>query len=123
MVLLDRHRFFQRAIAWNQSGGNLSFELQSPDYLSPRHIKRRCQPATAIFGPHTHIRSVEPGAIRLVRRQPAALDDVGEPVVHVVESKLNRSVAVAPTARHPPAWGNRYAATLQAEGRARGELA
>ncbi len=88
VVLLGRHSFFQRAIAGNHSGGDLPFELQPPDNFLPGGVKRRGQAASAIFRAHAHVRAVEPRAIRLVRSEPAALDDVGEGVVHVVEIEV-----------------------------------
>ena len=67
---------------------DLPLEPQRPDQFLARGVERLRQPSSAIVGVYADVGAVQPVAVRLVRRQPAALNDVGKGVRAVGEIKV-----------------------------------
>ncbi len=63
-------------------------ETEAPHDFLARRIQRSGDAAAAIRGVDADVGAVKPLALRLMRRQPAALDDVGEGVIDVVEIEM-----------------------------------
>ena len=93
IVLLRRHAMFHGAVIANHAGRDLSLEPQAPDALLTRGIQRGTEAASPVLGSDAQICAVQPRPAGLVRRQPAALNDLGEGVTHMIEVEVEANGA------------------------------
>ena len=85
VIVLGGHLVLHGAVAAQHPAGDLALEAAPPHQLLARRIERGRQPGAAIGRIDADVGAVEPIAVGLVRREPAALDDVGERVTDVLE--------------------------------------
>jgi hypothetical protein len=88
VVLLRRQRSLDLPVAGNHSCGHLAAKAEPPDQLLPRSVEGRRDPPASIVGVDADIGAIQPGAFRVVSRQPATLNDVGKGMVDVIEIEI-----------------------------------
>jgi hypothetical protein len=85
VVVLGGHRALDVAIPADHSCGDLTLQAKPPHRFLTRRIQRRGDAVAAIRRIDADVGAIQPVARWLVRRQPAALDDVGKRVIEVLE--------------------------------------
>ena len=88
IVFFGRHFILDGAKAGNHSRRHLSFEPKPPHHFLPHGVERSGKSPPSVFRTDADVRAIEPGPIRLVRSEPAALDDLAEGVVHMIEIEV-----------------------------------
>jgi hypothetical protein len=131
VVLLGGDGVLHRTVAAQHAGRHLAAQPEAPHQLLPRRVERRRQALAAVVRMHADIGAIEPIARRVVRGEPAALDDLAEGVADVLEVERqpdggcgsDHLVAVqghelpGGEQRHVPAVVTRLEALLVGEGR------